>query len=432
MHGTVKIRTSSFILIVSVILVGTLYAVMDFDCVALKILACVSIIMMLILALNKVKEQKSLSLMLFMMLYLVYSFTMSRYFFMKKTDSIVMRYAENIGESDFGKAICLMLVWFTFFIIASDIFGGKKNVRSNAIVKMDIGSKSIGIICFFATMIILIFGFDFSVIGVGRRGGVSAAFEYAIIFFAIGYYYAAQMKHMRWLLNSMILVYAALAFLAGERVGVLQIIFVPVMLYYGEKLAPRTLILGAIVGIVFMNFIGVYRGSFMGGTVNLESFFNKLVSERMTFDGADHALYTSLTMQLMAQKDSVLFRIQHGVRYVLCIFLGDKGWLQHYTFNFYPHSYGGYAPQILYYYFGWIGVAFGATIVGKLIKTAQKEIVNADNSIIKDYWSILLVILASTTFRWFMYSYILAFRTLFFYTIVYFAFITISRKQMKE
>lgn len=430
MYGIGKIRISSFILIVSVILVGILYAVLDFDCAVLKILVCVSIIMLLIYELIKIKGQKCLSLMLFMMLYLVYSFTMSRYFSIKRTDSIVIRYTENMSERDFGKAIYLMLVWFTFLIVASNILGVNKNIKSNEITKTKMGGKPIGIICVFATMITLIFGFDFSVIGSGHRGGVSAAFEYAIIFFAIGYYYAAQMKYIRWLLNGMILLYAALAFLAGERIGVLQIIFVPVMLYYGEKLTSRTLVWGAIIGIVFMNFIGAYRESFMGGTVNLEDFCYKLANEKMAFDGADHALYTSLTMQLMAQRDSILFRVQHGVQYALCIFLGDKGWLQHYTFKFYPHSYGGYAPQILYYYYGWIGVAVGAMIIGKLIKTAQKEIANADNSIIKDYWSILLVILASTTFRWFMYSYILAFRTLLFYTIVYFIVIITSRKRI--
>lgn len=430
MHGKIRVRTSSFILIISVILVGILYAAMDFDCGGLKILTCISIIVLLVLSLIKVKEQKCLSLMLFMMSYIVYSFTINRYFFEKKTDSIVIRYTENIAEKDLGKAIYLMLFWFVFFIVASDIWGASKNIRSNTIVKTKISSKSIGVICFFATVITLIFGFDFSVIGSGSRGGISAAFEYAIIFFTIGYYYAAQIKPVRWLLNSMVFVYAALALLAGERIGVLQIILVPVMLYYGEKLAPRVLILGVIVGIVFMNFIGIYRDSFTGGSVDLGNFFLKVVNEKMTFNGADHALYTSLTMQLMAQRDSFWFRIQHGAQYVLCILLGDKAWLQHYTFKFYPHSYGGYAPQILYYYYGWIGVAIGAIIVGRLINIALKKTVSMDTGTHEDYWSILLVIVASTTFRWFMYSYILIFRTLLFYTIVYFAFKIMLRKQM--
>ena len=415
----IKARYLALLFVVSILII--IYYGLNFESNILKYFCALLVLLETFYITYMIRNNKCGFIMMLIISYELYSIIACRYLGYKTTDSILIRYEANITEYVYGVSICILLIWITLFLVL--ICSNKYAINNNVTARiMGNTNEFIGSLCVFATIIILIMKFDFSVLGTKQRGGVSAAFEYAIIFFAFGYYYAANNKLIRYALNFVLTIYSIVALLAGERIGVVQMIFVPFLLYYGMKISNKWIIILIMGGIVGMSVISDYRTSFFGKEFSINNAITALLNNKFAFDGADHGFYTSLTMVLMSMKDDFGYRLTQGINYLFCIFLGDNSWLQRYTYQYYPHTFGGFVPYIVYYYYGWLGVILSSMSIGIILLKANKIVSTKKLTKRTDYYGLLLIILTSTTFRWFGYSYILLFRMLFFYTIIFIVF----------
>lgn len=266
------------------------------------------------------------------------------------------------------------------------------------------------------------FAFNWGDANDGIRTSVSITpyYEYIGILLILGLYYSGfeKSKIIKYGYSLLIIFLVLQGFVFGERVSALQFIFIWLFYFKGDKMQPKKVFLIAIVGIFIMNVIGFYRSSYSFANTNLLSILDFLSNRLLTFNGADLGYYCSLTFIMVAKISTVTTRISMFIKFLISILIGTgpEYNLASYTYNYYPHWFGGYFPLYFYFYGGFLMVIFSSYFWGKFICKCLKK----NNSKYSHFLYLLGLYLVCICARWYMYTPVNAFRSTLIFSIVYF------------
>jgi len=235
----------------------------------------------------------------------------------------------------------------------------------------------------------------------GSKSGYSPLYEYSIIFFIIGFYYTGDSKISKILLSLLAIFYVVFDFLGGQRSTGIQILIILVLMVFTKYLNTRRIIVGAGILLVFITFIGLYRGNFSTTGINIGTIIDYLRNGGGGYATVGFAYHTSLTFLGSMQHYSVLERLQQFCQFFASQFvIGTVGQsLIQISRQYYTHYNGGVLPIYLFYYIGYIGTAGIAWLVSKYY-----NIMRAIDKSSSGYKTTLAIYIASTTHRWYLYS----------------------------
>lgn len=356
-------------------------------------------------------------LMFFMILYFNYSIVFSRYLYI-----ISNHYGEfyvNVNTKTYSIGIMILLIFMTaIYCLRNDKYKIRKYKKGYYF--SDNTNILIVILMILLLTFINIFGFDRS--GYGQRGATTALYEYAGVVFIFAYYYCGKDKYSNILkvIVSMILIgFCIQGFIYGERISGIQFLVIFFIFMLSHKMTYKSVSIVAVMGLLAMAGIGIYRGSYEAGSLTLEVIIDSLTDRMFTFDGGDLAYYTSLTFVMVHDINSFSERIILFLKFIASIFLGTSkvkdSFLAEYTRRYYMHWYGGIYPYVFYFYLGWIGTFISSVIAGHIIRYTSND--KKEN---KSFYKLLKIYIIAILPRWYMYSPQILLRGIFIFSIFIF------------
>lgn len=256
-------------------------------------------------------------------------------------------------------------------------------------------------------------------INTGKFTG-SSIYEYMSILFIMGFYHSEGNKKNSGILVSLLFLNVGFVFVSGQRMAAIQFILIFFAVYFQNKIARSILFCGALVGIIGLNAIGMWRGSYhFDMTVFLKS-ITDLITKKMALDTAYAAEASGLAMIKLAGDYSVFDRVLFLGKFLLAIPLGSsivgtEAVLSEMTISSYPyHNGGGVLPNYGYFYLG----ISGAFLLGVVVSLYLKLVANTGCQS-SDLRKIMSIYIFSTVASWYLYTPLPLFRGAMLLLIVY-------------
>ena len=253
---------------------------------------------------------------------------------------------------------------------------------------------------------------------IGQRGSGTAYNEYLNIFFILALYYAQRNRRLICLILILAMVYAMRSFLFGGRVNALSVLVSVYLIIFDHKFRLTRFFPVIIIGYFSMIIIGACRGN---GVYTVDAISNEIVNVfrgYFVWDTAYACYHTSMTFLFMRERLEIVERLNMLLSFCKGILFGEnriaKANLSYFTRLYYPHWYGGVLPIYVYFYLGYWLVGIISVIVGvyiKMISTAKDGASGLKKC--------LSVYMASTVFRWYMYSPMGLFRAVLLFCLAY-------------
>jgi hypothetical protein len=233
-----------------------------------------------------------------------------------------------------------------------------------------------------------------------RSGGYvtnsNPIFEYAMIVYIVTWYYSNKNKRIHFMLNIYAVCYALYSFYLGDRSAAFLMIILYYILNYENKISIFKSSILAISGIVISNFIGVIRNM---PVFTLEDIFIKVLQRGLYSDTVSYSYYASISISALRYYESnTLFFF---LKYLKSLFLGSNEFnrLAIYASKNYKSLFnysGGIYPSYFYFWFGYLGVMIGASILAIIIR----KVFTSKN----EYMSIYQVLIPVFSIRWYLYG----------------------------
>lgn len=247
-------------------------------------------------------------------------------------------------------------------------------------------------------------------------------FEYCLIIYVFTWYYSSNLRTV----NISLVLFAVAFFvrfsLIGDRSSVFMLLVMFFLLYFNKRIKLSLMLIILLVGIPFVNFIGIFRTY---GSEDFSTLLRLTISDGYYVDTVSWAYYAGLAVSSLG---SLFKPFQLFVSFVLSWFGIDYGVsdLNDYALN-YSELYnngGGFYSSFFYAYGGYIGVLFGAIVLGVIIRLIMKA-KRKDMIVFK----ILLVVYS---FRWYLYNPSTLFKGCLLYTALVFIFCSLIGKTRKN
>lgn len=365
----------------------------------INIIAAVFLLLNNIYCLVKCRKNTLIFFVLFFITYCNYSVCFSSYinFF---DDSFFTREAKTIQSS----------ISLNVLLIFSTVLTTVINVKNKEIKKISFfENKSynpiicLGISVFLLT--VLIFGYQRPQEG-DLRGFESPIYEYSIILFIIGYYFAGKKKLWQVAITIILSLFITQNVMYGGRITALQLLLLVFFLFLFNGINKKNLLayLGAaLFGGIGLMILGDLR---YADSLNFNVIFSSIKNvfqHFFTLDTAYSAYYTSISFVKTMDITTVMKRIQLFGKFLLSmIFGGSKianSNLPVYTRQYFEHYYGGFLPHYSFFYLGYAGVILVALYLNLILnKFLNKE--NQKSPIVK----FLGLYVTCTVPRWYLYS----------------------------
>lgn len=230
-------------------------------------------------------------------------------------------------------------------------------------------------------------------------------YEYSILIFLVVWFYSGKSNIRLLLLYFFAIMYILQALVRGDRSSAFPMILALVLIN-DFKINLRTLIILAISGILASNIVSAYRIAFSLSDLK-DIFFDKYGMTAFLSDTVSQSYYTGITIvkshYLVNSTESYFFDFLGG------IFLGggfrnaDVGAV---SFEYLLNKGGGFYFSWFYFWFGIVGVIVGAIVLGYIIRS----LFSSQNNYIKLYRICLIVM----TFRWYLYTPFVLYRSVIF------------------
>lgn len=239
-------------------------------------------------------------------------------------------------------------------------------------------------------LFILLFGFDKGIVGtyVVNRNPL---YEYGNVVFLFAWIYTNNNKTKKGVLIIYAIIFCLQALLFGSRTSAFPMILLFIMLYSKKIKLPYVLLIG-LAGILFGNFIDVFRN--VG--FDFVRIFSKMQSTGLFINTLTYSHYAGTQIIEYSLLESN--RLLYILNYILTTFLGnsDKVNLSYIarTAGFVNQG-GGFSHTYFYYIGGYIGTV--------IISTALSRIINKIFNSERDISNVLKVTIIIYTLRWFIY-----------------------------
>lgn len=242
-----------------------------------------------------------------------------------------------------------------------------------------------------------------------RLDVINKVFEYCNILFLLLCFTSNNKKNKKYLIICLLVVYimslSLSVFIKKEatgRIDFIQSFFVVFLYFYINKLKFIHLGLIALVIVVIMCIMVSMRGGVVS-SVSPTMFIKEIYEAIFLNDTAHFAYASSTTIVAYKKYDAPTnMNIINFWQFILAQFIGtgtaltDKSVLSLITRNYYVHYYGTCFPFYFYFWFGYLGVFLGGTLVALIINKTYKT--KAPLA------SLMFVMVFSTIFRWYLYS----------------------------
>lgn len=407
------IESKNWILIKVVAIIVTMLVILGNSQGDLKSSAAFLVVVIGALSVIKVKNNWFLIIIYSCILYCNYSICFANYF--RTIDSVFSSYA-NSKEAVVGINILLLFSLLLFLITPrtpniAEYRNTKKSItvnnRSNTVIVY---------ILLAIIVLVLIYGFQRPSVA-GERGTPSTLYEYSIVFVIMGFMYSGQKKLHKWMFTGATLILAMQNFVYGGRITGIQLGICLVLCVLIDKLDVRWVIPAGFMMLVIMTAIGQFRGSFSLNANSLSAVWDTLKENGLALDTAFAAYYTSMLFIRVLSYMTIGQRLHLFFRWILSIVGGgavaDSN-LAEYIRIYFFHYGGGVLPFFAYFYLGVAGIMFLVLYLRILFKR-----IAAITSKSSSYWRCVAVYLASTTFRWYLYSPSQLFRGVLLLSLVY-------------
>lgn len=328
-----------------------------------------------------------------------YSICMAEYISVTK-GSIFTSYAgTEISNTGLVVLVGFNMMLFLIFSWVS-VVSKSNHFAGTSIIEDNNDNKDIVFVIIIVLILIWMFGFGRPT-RAGERGAPTTYYEYSVILFILGFYYSGKSKIERIVLYVVAIMYAGLNFVYGGRATGIQVIICVALCTVFDKIPKLWLTIGGGSLFVILTAIGSFRTSTTLSLDTINSVIASLSSGNYANDTAFSAYHTSLTMIDFRGISTFSDRAHYFMRYLLSIILGGSvpdSNLSLVTRDYYTHYYGGVLPYYFYYYFGFIGIL----IISGYVFWLMSMIVRRGKY--SSLWRCIGIYVASTTFRWYIFS----------------------------
>ena len=234
-------------------------------------------------------------------------------------------------------------------------------------------------------------------------------YEYCIIFFVLGFYFAKNNKLFSiWLFIVMIISFLDNSS-TGGRVVTLQPLIAWYYINYFEKINSKKMLLIVIVGILGMTAMGMYgdildrRGDI--SVLNIQYVSEIFFNRKFTNDTSIMAYWAGLTVIETSNYFSIQSRLINFLEFMIPHSLFGSTIYSTYKLPislsrvYYLHYNGGMLFSYFYYWLWYFGVAFIGTYVSKIFNKISK--LKLESS---DLYKIVCIYWISTLPRWYLYE----------------------------
>ena len=353
--------------------------------------------------------------------YCVYSIVVFHYFDVGSTDSAYAAYNKTTISY---QALQVLFIFISCIGVPVVFKNSEKESATNALFASKNNYPVIGLICIAALLFILLFGFRSSSSG---RIDATAIGEYGVIFLILGLFFCKDNKYLFLTLAAEGIAFCLIGFLGGSRAAGVQYLIVLFVFCIMPHVKRKWLILLPIVLIiVVMKTIGSMRNNVSFGVSNLYDGFSELASGGFAFDTAYSSYHTSIIFMRLSSELPFSYHISLLGQFFLSIFGGSlikNSSLSSFSQSYYWNGGGGTLPHYFYFYLGYIGVFLIAIFTCVLLKVFYLKKQN-------DYSICFVIFITTTVPRWFLYSPTTFFRGVLVFSLVYFIFHCLTKKEM--
>jgi len=232
-------------------------------------------------------------------------------------------------------------------------------------------------------------------------------FEYMIVFYILAFYYANSSIKLEIPIYLLLLVNCVFVFASGDRGAAMQYLLVAYFCKFQHRTKKSVLLIILIVGIIFLNGIGFWRGNFEFSMSIFSDATKALMEKKLALNTAYAADAAGHCIVKLAGDYSIEERLILFFQYLISVLIGgnlfgDNVNLSRLSHIKYPyHGGGGLLGYYGYFYLGYFGVILFGMIVAHYINIVANIGLSTKNDNLE---RCIVVYFASTFTRWFLYS----------------------------
>lgn len=264
---------------------------------------------------------------------------------------------------------------------------------------------------FFVIVIISITNYSYN--GIATRASGTPLYEYRIIFFIAGMIHSRNSKTGKYFWTITVLLSSGISMVGGNRSDAIPIIIAYVYFYF-DDVAPKKILPMIFSAIFLMISLGMYRQTLLYGRFDFAHLWEKVNSEKLTFDTAYWAYPPSLASIAISNVDGLIEKLKLLGYHILYIVEGGK--YRDFLFTVYTRTpgyarviydnLGGYVSLTYFYY--WIGllspVLFGAIVYAYIKLYNRIKYSQVKSMIRRDLYKGVSAYFVATVPRWFLYN----------------------------
>jgi hypothetical protein len=412
--------------ILGVMLIGILMFNFNKDSSVTNYYLSLSIIILNMIIVLKARKNIHLLIIILLIFYFNYSIIMGEYLAGNlKLKLNTLRFYNNGYYYKQG-----LFIMFIFISILALL------IKSASKISVDFIRKRNNVIFFGLYILLIIIGIFFIDRSIGSSYSVqiTPVYEYSFIIFIFLNYYSGKSKINEFLIIILALFFILQDFILGGRITSMQIILALAGTRYYKILNFKNILIGMILGVLLLTFVGAYRSSYTIEGLSIIGIFSAIKTDLFVQSTAVFAYAASITHIAASEIYSIHERLVSFLAFFIQIIIGSRNEFtnlgnvtglarQHYL------NYGG--GLIFSHFFFW-GSYFGVVVIGFIVsKIINKLIVNFDSN--NDYFRVLSIIFISCVPRWYLYSPLEIFRATFILgTLLYFTLRFLDKKMVTK
>lgn len=272
-------------------------------------------------------------------------------------------------------------------------------------------------------IIFLIFGYA-PTIGDTYQSSTRTIYEYCLIIFIVTWFYSGNSKTKNYILHGYAIVYVLQALSMGDRSSAFPMLLI-IFLINNIKIDIKKLAALAIGGILISNLVSAYRLTFSFSQLR-EVFSTNYGVTALLSDTVSQSYYTGISIinvrDLIPNTMTYFFDFLGGIIMGGSFGNADVGAVAN---GYLLNKGGGFYFSWFYFWFGFIGVILGSITLGYVIRWFFSSTNN--------YMKLYKIAIVGMSFRWYLYTPFVLFRTvLFMFTLLLFLSYIVEKLTVKK